>query len=388
MVTTASVFTDHNSTHKYVTQPERGAWSPGERARWLPAGYRPALPVDAALEALLAEQGPIENMVGRMDLRRLYPNLFGNPVKIPCVWHKDLNNPSLGVFRGNIYCFTCGQSAEGLRAIDLLCDPPNPAVKFAYVRHILQETPVSDAPAAPPPPLEDAVVQQYVNNLKTTMMARRAWWEAKYGMGHEVQTAMHLGHSVVPAAFTFPFFNLDGRLLTIRYRRDTELWPFQDRVLPDGTIISDGMRYFSSQGRGHTEWYLPPGLRGTSIAGALQARWGTTTVIWTEQEISAALLAFKYQFPALSTNNGKNGWKQKTAHITLEELAGCRVIVAFDGDVEGTLGAAEVVDALTALGIEARQVVLPELAGCKGTDIGDLSAAGWTRRDIFNLFKR
>ena len=55
---------------------------------------------------------------------------------------------------------------------------------------------------------------------------------------------------------------------------------------------------------------------------------------------------------------------------------------------EGTLGAAEVVDALTALGIEARQVVLPELDGCKGTDIGDLSAAGWTRRDIFNLFKR
>jgi hypothetical protein len=369
-------------------RPERGTWTPGERARWLPTGYRPVLPTGAALEALLAEQGPIADMVARMDLRRLFPDLPGNPVKIPCVWHKDLRKPSMGVFRGNIYCFTCGQSAEGLRAIDLLCDPPNAATKFAYVRYILRETPAVTKRAAPPPPLEDVVVQRYIDNLKTTMMGRRAWWEAKYGMSHEVQTAMHLGHSVVPAAFTFPLYDLKGTLLTIRYRRDVELWPFKDRVLPNGVVLPDDMRYFSSQGRGHTEWYLPPGLRGASIAAALQARWGTTTVIWTEQEISAALLAFKYQFPAISTTNGKNGWKQKASRITLDELAGCRVIVAFDGDVEGTLGAAEVVDALTALGIAARQVVLPELPGCKGTDIGDLSAAGWTRHDIFHLFKR
>lgn len=387
MVTSASAVTHRNSTLHFVARPERATWEPGERARWLPAAFAPTLPTGPALEALLAEQGPIRDMVARMDLRRLYPDLPGNPVKIPCVWHKDLHKPSLGVFRGNIYCFTCGQSAAGLAAIDLLCAPPNAAVKFAYVRAILQDTPVSK-PAAPPPPLEDVMVRRYIDNLKTTMMGRRAWWEAKYGMAYEVQEAMHLGHSVQPAAFTFPVYDLSGRLLTIRYRRDVELWPFKDRVLPGGIVLPDDMRYFSSQGRGHTEWYLPPGLRGASIAEALQARWGTTTVIWTEQEVSAALLAFKYQFPAISALNGKSGWKQKGAHITLDQLAGCKVIVAFDGDVEGTLGAAEVVDALTALGIEARQVVLPELDGCKGTDIGDLSAAGWTRRDIFNLFKR
>ncbi len=332
---------------------------------------QPTIPRDLDLST----RDPIDNLSNRIDLRRLYPTLRSNPPKVYCPWHDDQGNPSLGVFRNNVYCFTCHRSAGALDAIRLLCRPSSTAHLYAIARALLS-TPREEPVKADLAPLDRTLLEQYHRGM-ARHTERRDWLVEKYGLKIPAQEALEIGHA--GKAFTFPVYNLAGELVNIRFRRDPDLWPDPPPV--NGTKPEKLPRYWGLAGRNQALWYLPPTIRGKTLAEAYYQAYGKRSLVWTEGELDAAAL-WSLGVPALSTTNGCEAFTHESLH--LEDLVGCKVYVMFDADAAGLTAGEEAVNRLLGLGIEAQHIRLP---GTPGKDAAELVARGWTRQQFRALLQ-
>lgn len=344
----------------------------------MPRWYEPRIPRYTQADLDNRDLVPLE----LLDLRKLFPHLTGSPVKIPCRWHRDKNNPSLGVFRRNLWCFTCRKSMGGFDAIHALCGTHSRAETFAIARHLLGEPENARIPVWDLPPIAEDELRPYKRGMQIHLL-RRQWLTQKYGLHEAAQDALEIGHS--GRAFAFPVRALDdGRILNIRFRRDPKLWPDLVRPadLPPDAPFEQLARYFGKGGRTTPMWYTPT-LRGPSLYAALMEAFGRPSVVLVEGEMDAGALTAELGLPAVTVTNGCTAWK--SLDIDLGFLHGCTVAVMYDNDQGGIENGAEVTRALKGLGITAKEVRIPHSTGCK--DAGDLVAKGWTRDQVLALIR-
>lgn len=316
-----------------------------------------------------------DDILERIDLRRLYPELWGNPVMVPCPAHSDKKKPNLGVYARNVFCFqpNCGfhegafAYIKRVKGLASMKDVVAEALKLCSA----EATPLVNV--EPPLPLEKGVAVEYSRRLQERP-EKLIWLNEKYGLTPDTVYRAGMGYTGAhPFAYTLPVFSLDSSLVNIRFRVD----PVEEKSSP--------VKYWGIRGRNQAVFYLPPPLhkQGKSyIASALDSHYGKHNVILTEGEFDALALS-QLGIPAISATNGAQSLVGAHAYL-VEELRGCRVYVAYDQDEVGRAMGLQVLLSLKDSGIRA---TLLEWDADAGKDASELVVAGWSKADWLKLAK-
>jgi DNA primase len=244
------------------------------------------------------------------------------PVVMLCRFHPDRKTPNMHVYRDHAYCYRCGERADVFDFLGL----ENPGASFPELvkmaaegggltiptasletRAIAKYTDAQDEPETPPPPLEPKMAEEYHASLGE----HRSWFRGR-GLVDSLIDAEKLGYN--GRAFTIPVWDSDGKLITIRFRRDD-------------SVSQKGPKYWGVEGFNRPVLY---NTRSLEVGGDV--------VVVTEGELDA-LRVWQEGLPAVSATNGAGVFRQEWA---AELWAFKEVVVCYDTDEAGRRNAARV----------------------------------------------
>lgn len=276
-----------------------------------------------------------------IDLRRVVSRqVYGTgPVKIQCLnpLHRD-DAASLAVYADNLHCFGCGWHRNDLdECLSLL---------GGTIEAASSEVVTTDRPA-----IAATLAQAKLYNRLLHLCPQYADWYLGRGLAWETIDEACLGYDGF--RFTIPVFDINGNLLTIRYRKDDSITP-NDYWQEDGYLFAPTHAEVEARQR---KRYTNPkylGTRGSNDVYLYGAQWlrDTSSVVVCEGELDALLL-HQHALPAVSTTNGAGRvfscldmlpdlWKQTTV-----------LYVATDQDKAGNEAAAKVIRKAHEMGLEA-----------------------------------
>jgi 5S rRNA maturation endonuclease (ribonuclease M5) len=309
-----------------------------------------------------------DDILDRIDLRKLYPDKYGNPVMVHCSNHDDKHKPNLGVYPRNTYCFVCGFTETAFSHIQRVKGITSMKATLDVAVELCNDV-ATAAVSAPPLPLDNTIVTEYRLRLWENE-SRIEWLKEKYGLHRQNVRANHLGYTGrKPFAFTIPVYNFERQLINIRFRIDPE--KESDPL----------MKYWGMRGHNQATLYYPPALLkrdrpgySTTLAQHLLTVYGRNGVVLTEGEFDAMALT-QIGIPAISATNGAKALQGQYEHLA-DELLGCRVVIAYDKDDVGEECATRVLETLRRRGITARVL---EWDARLGKDASELVAKGYNK---------
>jgi hypothetical protein len=240
-----------------------------------------------------------------------------------CPKHSD-RTPSFAIYDdGHGHCFVCSHHDNHVAESAVR---PNPRPRYTG-------------------PLPWSMVTAYEQVLQGPMRSRIGWL---WGRGLRPMTIekLHLGHTGV--AFTIPVWDVAGNLLTVRYRRDDRLVTNPD--VPKYKSLSGAKR---------------------ALYGAWQD-WASKTVVLCEGELDAALLVQELWLASrddLVAVSGTGGAGALAPDVAQQLTSAKRVLVAYDRDAAGALGAQKAFAVLSQLGVRARCCTWPHQWGKDVTEV-------------------
>ncbi len=288
-----------------------------------------------------------DELKARVDLRALVapekPIRGDRPVKVWCLWHEEHKAPSLAVWADRMHCFGCGRSMD---LIDFVMwregiDDYHQALAVVaekYVGSVPLPPPKRERVVHAPSPLSADIAEYYHCRL-----GKRREWFRQRGLLDETIDREKLGYE--RQAFTIPVWSADGKLLTIRYRRDDEAL---------GENAETRSKYWGIQGRNGPLLYNASALDMVSDAGF---------VVICEGELDALRLV-QEGIPAISSTGGAATFDSDMARqVKLAEPP--VVYVAYDQDLAGRLNGVRVA---RLFGLRGRVVRWDESLGKDVTD--------------------
>jgi DNA primase len=297
-----------------------------------------------------------------VDLRRLYPDMTGNPVFIHCPFHGDAGKPNYAVNRNFCYCFVCRRTETALAHVRRT-KKLGAGAAWEYMAHNL----TTDKPQAlvedTAPPLYNSTALLYQKNLTDE---GTAYLQRRYGLRPQTIQRATLGYFKGSwPAYTIPIYGLDGTLRNIRFRADHEAKP----DIP--------FRYWGVKGHNAPQWYLPllswqkKGATSPTIPALVEGLTKKREVYLTEGELDA-LVACQEGIPAISITDGAEALRGKW-DFSLGALQGLDVYVAYDQDKAGQDAARAIVGKLLDAGVWAASLTWDATLG---KDASELVAAG------------
>jgi DNA primase len=269
------------------------------------------------------------------------------PVKIKCLVHDD-PTASMCIYPDNIHCFGCGYHRNDWdECLALLLGISKDAaheVAPRYSTESLDAYRTKAAQQARRDPLPKARALMY-NRYLRDVMSHRLDWLYKRGLTDETIDRELLGHDGF--RFSIPVYDFEGRLVTIRFRRD-------DTILPEFHEDENGRpvpvpKYSGLKGRNGLYLY------GEHWLSQFPQHW----VIVTEGELDALRLR-QQGLPAVSATNGA---RQTGAviRLLLDVLPDLRSLyIATDQDEPGEEAAVQAAKAASAFSVEATRLMWME----------------------------
>lgn len=290
----------------------------------------------------------LEEIKGRIDLRAVVtpgaPIRSDRPTRTLCFWHAE-KDASLHVYPDHLHCYGCG---EHMDLLDFVAWQEKLDVRqeFDQLLDILESRYVGMVPTVPPPrprklpqPVPCSIAEYFHGRLGS----RREWFRRR-GFSEDTIDKQMLGYD--RRAFAIPVWSPDGKLLTVRFRRD-------DEALGDEAEMH--AKYWGMVGRNEVYLYN---------AGALDLAqvWGFAVVCEGELD---ALRLYQEGIPAVSATNGVGAFHDGL----VKQVRACdpdKVVVAYDQDEQGRVHGIRVA---RMFGIKGRIATWPREWGKDVTDV-------------------
>lgn len=277
---------------------------------------------------------------------------------------------SLAVYHDHLHCFGCGfhlepwgkpwapppQHVEPLAFLLGTTYEEAKAVEHKYHSETIDAYRERAAAEANAEPLPASLAEVYSAVLmKGPRRSRCAWLEAR-GLTYRTMDEFKLGHDGV--RFVIPVWNREGKLITLRYRRDDE---YLDDKYP---------KYSGMKGRNglylYGEWLVPD----------------DATELWiTEGELDAIRL-WQEGLPAVSATNGAGQVHKLPALIKERWPLVHTLYIATDQDEPGHEAARLTKQTAEQLGFRTERLTWPEEA----KDVTEAAQYGFLRpRDLLGL---
>jgi hypothetical protein len=261
------------------------------------------------------------------DLRELYtdePLSDTTPVYIYCPMHPDVNRPSMRVYEGGAYCFTCGTYLSREKLLRHISDVDPELITYTK----LMKTQNKRLRARPTLRKEEIAVLAKMAHENLTSSQRRFY--RSRGLYDATVERYRLGHYGM--GYTLPVLTAedDATVETLRFRRDDEQ-SFDEHWAPP--------KYWGVRGSNELMVYPFP------IAPT------TAPVILTEGEFDALILR-QEGFRAFSFTNGAQSWKRIKDWSRLLPT-GAPILVQYDNDAPGREAATGLAAALIGQGFTA-----------------------------------
>jgi DNA primase len=259
----------------------------------------------------------LDEIKARVDLRTVVtpgaPIRGGKPTKTRCLWHDD-SDPSLHVYPDHLHCYGCG---EHMDLLDFVGWKENLDVRkdFDRLLELLDAQYVGMLPAPPSlPPRKPpgAVPPNVAEYLHQRLGVRRAWFHRR-GLTDKTIDEELLGYD--RRAFAIPVWSVDGKLLTVRFRRD-------DDALGDDAEMHS--KYWGMAGRNEVYLYNAKALRLVEV-------W--RFVVICEGELDALRL-YQEGIPTVSATNGVGAFHEGLVR-QIRAVDPDKVITAYDQDEQG-----------------------------------------------------
>lgn len=239
------------------------------------------------------------------DLRELFTDesLTSSPVYIYCMAHPDTRRPSMAVYEDSAYCFTCGLWVSRRKLLAWV-ESEDPGLITAAKLHS-----TSRLRQRVRPQLRREEIETLARMAHENLTSNARCYFTERGLTSSTVERYQLGH--YGAGYTLPIFDGEGRVQTIRFRRDDA------NALPKETTP----KYWGLRGSNEVTVYPFPITE--------QAR----SIILTEGEFDALLLR-QEGLDAYSLTNGARAW-QKVKDFTLLIPRSTRIRLHYDNDTAG-----------------------------------------------------
>lgn len=302
----------------------------------------------------------------KIDLRLAVTDspVGGRPEMVTCPRHDD-STQSLAVYHDHLHCYGCGfdlqRRVAGLSLLLHLDEREAMQVAGRYTVESLDAYRDRVTEQAALDPLPRGLAISYVN-LLWRQRTQRVTYLTGRGLGEETIQRFYLGHD--GTRFTLPIFDSEGRLLTIRYRRD-DLYETSYFDARRGREIA--VPKYSGM-RGRNGLYLFPEWE---IAVCAQE---PAYLVVVEGELDAVRL-WQEGIPAISTTNGA-GQVHRIPALVRERFPGVTTLfLATDQDAPGDEARHQTYRAAKGLGFRATEVTW---AAALGKDVTELYLNGHT----------